>query len=56
MDVLNRNPTVVIARTFNALPEHVKLMEDKKEFMYLKIISIDFYDFNEFFIICRFVH
>jgi len=51
-DILNQNPVVMIARIFNNLPFHVKMLEDKKDFIrnIKEIVSAhQFYDMNEFF-------
>jgi hypothetical protein len=55
-DILNQNPVVMIARIFNNLPVHIKMLDEKKDFIRnIKeiVYNHQFYDINEFFI-CKF--
>jgi len=51
-DFQNQNPEVMVARIFNTFPVDVKLIDDKKEFIFnVKqiVYKYQFYDMNEFF-------
>jgi hypothetical protein len=37
LDILNQNPVVMIARIFNTLPVPVKMLDDGKQFIYVKL-------------------
>jgi hypothetical protein len=56
LDILNENPVVMIARTFNMLPVPVKMLYDKKQFICKTreiVYKNQLYDMNVFFT-CKF--
>jgi hypothetical protein len=52
LDLSAENPNVMIPRIFNALPVHIKMIDDDKDFLaavHKIVLHYQYYDMNEFF-------